>query len=489
MGDSAKGGGASKAGEQTPAAVSSDSSHDQTLKNVVSIVSSLSESVEKLMVKVGSFERRLEGDRRVSVFHGGGGAEATSAGEFQDGESFFARTQGGGRPSYGSVGSNSGSRDPGTKLERPKFVVTQTKIVKGKKTDQVNFADFLEFFDECDNYMNAWETLPVNYIDGEPQKYPGRDRMAVLNLPAKYAKQLSGRLQTIFDATDLEFIALEDYDEVVYWKNLSTKEVRRRIGVEFEKEVSTKGAIDILRKIEFESQFGLIDGIALAQYEHEIKKEILRIQAGGQIKVNKIQIKDVIIAALPDRVYQQELYAKYGVVGTLLMPYEDFSINAIFRDVKRRIENITKEGLRAMTNKAVRERDNFQTARPRVANVQELAALFEDEIQDQVNAAMAGDKKCRNAGVGSDRLLKCRFLGGDKASCTFDHPQSDIALKGKGVSKDQPAPHWLNTGKRVNHVIAVPRPEFPDPDEEFWHSADTLPPFPESHGGGSVDDE
>ena len=70
-------------------------------------------------------------------------------------------------------------------------------------------------------------------------------------------------------------------------------------------------------------------------------------------------------------------------------------------------------------------------------------------VADQVNAAMAGDKSCRNTGLGKDGLLKCRFLGGPKAVCTWTHPASDMAQKGKGVSKDTPIPQWLNTGKKV----------------------------------------
>ena len=83
-----------------------------------------------------------------------------------------------------------------------------------------------------------------------------------------------------------------------------------------------------------------------------------------------------------------------------------------------------------------------------------MYTYWEDVIQDQVNAALVGEKKCRNVGVGSDKLLKCQFLGGDKATCTFEHPQTDMSLRGKGVSKDQPAPQWLNTGRKVHHMVA-----------------------------------
>jgi hypothetical protein len=210
-----------------------------------------------------------------------------------------------------------------------------------------------------------------------------------------------------------------------------------------------------------------------------LKKEIQRIQAGGHFVVNKLQIKDIVIAALPDKLYQQELYAKYGCIGTLLLSPDEFSLGLIFNDIDRRIENITKEGLRAAVNKLVRERDSVRPSYQKVANMQEY---LEDEMQDHVNAALVGEKKCRNIGVGSDKLLKCRFLGGEKATCTFEHPQSDLALKGKGVSKDQPSPQWLNTGRKLNNMTMDPRFEFPECDEAFWSASERLPSFPNSPG-------
>ena len=95
---------------------------------------------------------------------------------------------------------------------------------------------------------------------------------------------------------------------------------------------------------------------------------------------------------------------------------------------------------------------------------------IEAEIQDQVNAALVGERECRNKGVGSDKLLKCRFLGGEKATCTFSHPASDLALKGKGVSKDVPNPQWLNTGKKAYNLVGA----YGGEDEEC-----------EEHEGGS----
>ena len=460
---------------------------EKGMAEILGAISKMTSGMEKMLDRIGALEARFDGSRRVTMSRGGGKAEDSSssmaqaeASDFQDGQTFFAQSEHGvGRYSYGSSGSNFGSKDPGTKLERPKFVVKQIKVKDGIKSETVQFSDYLEFFDEYEQYMDAWETLPINSIDGVAQKYPNRDRVAVLNIPFKYAHQLAGRLKIIYDRTDLQHLTMSEIQSAIYWKDLSTMYVRTRIGLKFEAEVSVKGSLDILRRIEFKSQFGLIDAIAFATYQHDLKKEIQRIQAGGHFVVNKLQIKDIVIAALPDKLYQQELYAKYGSIGTLLLTPDEFSLGLIFNDIDRRIENITKEGLRAAVNKLVRERDSVRPSYQKVANMQEY---LEDEMQDHVNAALVGEKKCRNIGVGSDKLLKCRFLGGDKATCTFEHPQSDLALKGKGVSKDQPSPQWLNTGRKLNNMTMDPRFEFPECDEAFWSASERLPSFPNSPG-------
>jgi hypothetical protein len=472
---------------------------DKTMADVLGAVSKLTSGMEKMFERIGALEARFDGNRRVTLARGGGRADAnssvtahqsggtdvSSAEQFQDGQSFFDKSpdQENGRYSYGSIGSNFGSKDPGTKLERPKFGVKQTKVKDGAKTENVQFSDYLDFFDEYEQYMDAWETIPANFIDGVPQKYPNRERVAVLNIPFKYAHQLSDRLQLIYDRNDLQHMSLAEIQTATYWKDMSTREVRRRIGLKFAAEVSVKGSLDILRRIEFKSQFGLIDAIAFSTYKHELKKEIQRLQAGEHFVVNKIQLKDIVIAALPDKLFQQELHAKYGNVGSLLMASDEFSLSMLFNEVDVRIESITKQGLRAIVNKSTRERDSKFPSynKPSVAHaVQADGAEWLEMIQDQVNAALVGDKQCRSVGVGSDKLLKCRFLGGTKATCTFVHPPSDLALKGKGVTKDVPSPQWLNTGRKVHNMSVDSTFDFPECDEDFWRASDSLPLFPDT---------
>ena len=60
-----------------------------------------------------------------------------------------------------------------------------------------------------------------------------------------------------------------------------------------------------------------------------------------------------------------------------------------------------------------------------------------EELQDQVNMLQSnyGEVKCRHGGVGSDGKLKCKWLA-DNGTCLFKHSDSDLILRGKGVSKD-----------------------------------------------------
>ena len=103
---------------------------------------------------------------------------------------------------------------------------------------------------------------------------------------------------------------------------------------------------------------------------------------------------------------------------------------------------------------------------------------IEEILEDQVNAAMAGDRKCKKSGVGKDGLLNCRWLGGEKGACCFEHPHSDMVLKGKGVSKDFQAPVWLNNGKKAFQVSEQSQ----DPFYDTFQSVEF------DHGGGADDD-
>ena len=420
---------------------------------IIATLQTIMESVDRLSQRMTAMERRMEGEKRVSFERRDGSAavqEVTASGgqgeEWKDGAEFFSRTS---NATNGSSTSMFSPQDAGTKLERPKFGVKNSRTSEGVKTETLQDSDYLDFFDEYIHYMETWETLPIN----EGATYPNKERVAILNIPQKYARMLSDRLKLVFATSELQFMSVAQAKKAIFWKDQTTEQIRTRIGKKLEEEVSTLGTLDLLRRIKYNSKFGLIDSVAFAEFQHSFKKEVMRLQSGGSLTINKIQLKDIIIEALPDHAYQKELMAKFGGTGSLLVDDEEFAINTIFEQIEERITSITKQGLRAVVNKSIRERESNQFApkpqnaagRPRAAQLVEIEA----EIQDQVNAALVGERECRNKGVGSDKLLKCRFLGGEKATCTFAHSASDLILKGKGVSKDVASPQWLNTGKKL----------------------------------------
>lgn len=425
------------------------------MKDIVESLTSLTDVMKKMATQIGDLEQRFQQSSRnisESEKEGTTANQQSSSIEWRDGAEFSPS-----RPSNASMLSLVTNKDAGTKLERPKFVVKLSKTVEGVKKEFLRDSDFLDYFDEYDHYILSWENLPMNLE--RRQQYPNKERVALLTLPTKYAQSLCSKLKIAFNASMIQFKTPQQIRETVYWNELSTAEVRIRIGLKFAEEVSDHGALEILQRIKFNSQFGLIDALAFADYQHEFKKELLRIQAGGNLRVNPINLKDLIISALPDKSYQKQLFTKYGPIGSLIVEPADFAIDLIFDEVEHRITSVTKQGLRAIVNKATREREskNHTYNKPALAQAQQVVqGEFEEMVEDQVNAAMAGDKSCRNAGVGKDGLLKCRFLGGPKAVCTWVHPASDMTHKGKGVSKDTPIPQWLNTGKKAFHVTQDP---------------------------------
>ena len=68
------------------------------------------------------------------------------------------------------------------------------------------------------------------------------------------------------------------------------------------------------------------------------------------------------------------------------------------------------------------------------SNCQDQQKMIQEQIQESVNAVMINPGNCSKIGIGKDGKLLCRFLAGEKATCTFKHPQSDMSLKGTGVS-------------------------------------------------------
>ena len=414
------------------------------------------------------------------------GAGASVEERFESGEDFpFDRDRR--RSQRFSMGTTGGGRDTasdgGTKIERPKFAIKLTKTEDGVKIEILQDSDILDYLDAYDHFFAMWKTLPAN----EGMAYPNEARVPIINVPPTYAKQICRRIKCMYDATDLTFCNLGRVQTAGRsWKTLTSAELRRALGELVELEISHKGALDSLRRVKFKSSFGPIDMTAFATYQHDFKKEVLRLQAGGRA-LDKIQLKDIIIAAYPHSQFQSELIAQYGSCGILVGDVQDFAINDVFDSIERHITNITKEGVRSVVNKFIRAQEAQNSYSPRTPSHggaratgtkaihnTELSELFDDasheasassypqghqtdeshdtigvplsidehvssdEWQMLVNATVASGQNCSRCGKGPDGLLLCKFLGGPKESCIFKHPEEDYKLKGKGFSTARP---------------------------------------------------
>jgi hypothetical protein len=402
----------------------------------------LNSKVEAIALKdnVGSplqvkSDPQAKSERNVSF---GGGGAAHSPEEFHfDGES-RRNSQ---RFSVGSA-SSLGQKDVGTKLERPKFVVEKSKLIEGIKTELVQDSDFINYLDEYDHYIEQWKSVPAN----EGLDYPNADKVAILNMPPKYAKKAADRIHWLYSQADLRFCTIAQVKSAKFWSDITSAQLRFEIGKTAGSELSSKGILDTLKRIRWNSQYGIIDMTAFANFQHEFKKTVMRIEAGEIIKIEPIHMKDIVISALPDRSFQLELYSKFGNTGTLLVA--DFAINLVFDDIEKYITSIAKHGLGYTVNKQNRDREAQGFRGKKVHQLSSELEEFDhidthdaendEEIQDRANVLKSnfGAVQCRYSGVGSDGKLKCKWLGGPEASCLFKHQDSDMQFKGKGVTKD-----------------------------------------------------
>jgi hypothetical protein len=338
---------------------------DEVLARMLEPLSALQRTVEELANKVGAlesrhsrpsvtFERRSSGAAAAAVSKDDGQG---SAEEFVDGGQFdFVQGQDfNGRRS--SAFSQSGAKDVGTKLERPKFVVKKTQTSNGFKTEWVEDSDYLDYLDDYDHYFAQWKTIPAN----EGLSYSNEERVPIVNLPPRYARRIANRLKWIYDKTELLFCSQRQIQSANFWKDMTSAKLREEIGKLVERDLSYKGASDLLRKITFRSGFGPIDMKAFAVYQHDFKQELIRLRAGNRMP-NPTTLKDIIIASYPDRMYQQELVAKFGPHGVLNGDPEEFAINLVFEDIETHIAEITKQGLRAVVNNHLRDTRNHDAS-------------------------------------------------------------------------------------------------------------------------------
>ena len=416
----------------------------QTAQGIALIVGELLKPIMEMVVgvvqKMETIEARNGTSKSVSFqnrsAHG-------SVEEFSDGASFNfgdgnavkreSERRSSNRSSISSTGSE--GKDVGTKLERPKFHVEKFKMVNGIKEEDISDSDFINYLDAYLHYIEQWKSLPNH----DNLDYPNEDKVAILNMPPRYAKKGAERIHRVYSTAELRFCTKQQVRDAKFWDDITSEGLRFEIGKTAASEMSCNGTLDTLRKVQWISTRGMIDMKAFATFQHEFKKTVMRLEAGEVIKIEEIHLKDIVISALPDRKLQKELFAKFGQSGSLLT--EDFAINLVFDDIESYITTMSKHGLGFALNKMNRERE---AASFNGKKVHQLSSEFdadttefeiEEDFQEHVNAAMASPSPCRFVGIGSDGKLKCKWLA-EQEKCSFKHPESDMQLKGRGVSKD-----------------------------------------------------
>ena len=443
------------------------------MSNMESVHAQLRSDFQKLDSKVEAMALRedigsalkVKSHRGNRVSFGGGGDQQVSGDEPDTGSSEF-KLEGDFRRNSGrfSLGSSSSqtSKDVGTKLERPKFTIERSFTKDGFKTELIQDSDYLNFLDDYDHYIDQWKTIPSN----EGQDYPNESRVAIVSIPPKYARKMAARIHWIYDTKELQtFGSVRELKQAKYWSDLDSETLRIEIGKLVESELSTKGVLEAIRKVKWNSTFGIIDPLAFANFQHDFKRTVLRLQSGGVIKVEQVHLKDYLISALPDKQLQNELTAKYGQTGVIIGDLENFAINNIFADIEIYIQSISKLNLGRMVNKQNREREMafskgklFQITADSedLPEREEVQDVDDEQFQDRVNTLSSnyGAVKCRYSGLGSDGKLKCKWLANPEASCLFNHPESDLKMKGKGQSQDVPKDSSSHT-RKVQHLTEV----------------------------------
>jgi hypothetical protein len=295
-------------------------------------------------------------------------------------------------------------------------------------------------------FIVSWENQPGN--KKKTLKFEDAESFALRNLLVPQQKQLSKLIKTIYEISELKFVAPENHGSVVFWPSVTTAMAKARLCAKLSLETSHQNCTREMMRIKFVSPYGLIDPDAFDDYKKKLQDCIASHSLLG-FEVPESVIKDVIIAALPDAMFQKDLYLLFGPVGLM---FGHQNLEFLISTIELRISAVMSQNLHAVVNRAVSDRDSkgnkFKSINAvAVENDSESAGPSEDEdvlfdesdeqdeqMQLMAFLAVSNKEPCKRSGVGPDGKLKCKFLGGTKASCIFTHPESDLKLKGRGYT-------------------------------------------------------
>jgi hypothetical protein len=430
--------------------------------------------IEEKLAKFEKHEERiLEFERQFSKMHekNSDDFEIRQTFKFENGseaknENFSRRESFGSSSLMRSPSSTEGSSLAGaisaTRLKQPEI----------KYSDDISIEKILVFLDDCLQYVTSWEALPSN----KGRTFPDAEHFPLLIMPkevAEYICQVVGLIYSFqskpkYSDHRIQMMATEGK----LWKNQDGDSIRELLITARNEFSSTSMKLERLHSIKWKSDSPYSLN-AFSKFSHDIAQEIRFTETGkGDFKYEEVDLKDHIISSFPDPKYQRELYAIFGNRG--IMKTSSFETGHILEKIEIRIKTFMRENISAEMNASAMHRRKNQSKVNFVDQffadenaVQEDETSMEGVIQDQINAVMLNPGNCRNIGVGSDKKLICRFLGGEKKSCTFKHPPSDLAMKGTGVSKDtiskQPS-SFSKQGGKIHAVLS----------EDCAHEEDTV---------------
>jgi len=335
-------------------------------------------------------------------------------------------------------------KDPNIKMVPPK--------VECKDPSKIQPKEFLEYFENVSAFIVSWENQPGNMK--KKLRFEDSEKFALRNLLVPQQKQLSKLIKTVYDISDLKFVAPENRGSVIFWQSVTTAMAKAKLCAKLSVASSLQNCTRELSRIKFSSPFGLIDPSAFDDYKSKIQ-DCLTSQALLGFEVPESVIKDSIIAALPDVMFQKDLYLLFGPVGVM---YGHQTLEFLIATIELRISSVMQQNLHAVVNRAVSDRDSkgskfksinavaVETDSENEHSIEgekisgedsehcELSDELDDQMQLQAYLAVSNKEQCKRLGVGPDGKLICRYLGGPKATCIFSHPESDLKLKGRGFT-------------------------------------------------------
>ena len=135
--------------------------------------------------------------------------------------------------------------------------------VECKDQSKIRPKEFLEYFDNVDAFiLISWENQPRNLK--KKLKFEDAEKFAPRNLLVPQQKQLLKLIQTIYDISELTFVAPENRGSVIFWQSVTTAMAKAKLCAKLSTESSLQNCSRELMRIKFVSPFGLTDPLRRA---------------------------------------------------------------------------------------------------------------------------------------------------------------------------------------------------------------------------------